>query len=196
MASGLFLSRTPQQRTASDAYFEGGYWLDLWQWLYGLLIAWILLNFGISTKMRDLGGEPEGLLVDKMPLNTMIQFHTLEKTAAFYASVMGLWRRYASLLPLRVATVRYEDMVTDFEGETRRLLGLLELKWDEAVGDHSQRVRQEPVSTPSYHQVVQPLYSRSIGRWHNYRFAFDALMPVLLPFLRAWGYTETEQAAP
>ncbi len=41
-ATQAYLDRLdPQQRADSDAYFEGGYWLDLWQWLYGLLIAWI-----------------------------------------------------------------------------------------------------------------------------------------------------------
>ncbi|MCZ6640808.1 MAG: M48 family metallopeptidase, partial [Gammaproteobacteria bacterium] len=45
----------PEQRAASDAYFEGGYWLDLWELLYGLVIAWVLLSFGLSTRMRDLG---------------------------------------------------------------------------------------------------------------------------------------------
>ena len=44
-----------EQRTASDAYFEGGYWLILWNLLVALLIAWLLLNYGISTRMRDLG---------------------------------------------------------------------------------------------------------------------------------------------
>ncbi len=44
-----------EQRAASDAYFEGGYWLDLWDWLYVLLIAWVLLRYGVSTRMRDLG---------------------------------------------------------------------------------------------------------------------------------------------
>jgi len=41
-------------RAASDAYFEGGYWLTLWDWLYTLLLAWVLLRFGLSAKMRDL----------------------------------------------------------------------------------------------------------------------------------------------
>ena len=55
-ATQAYLDRLdPEQRAASDAYYEGGYWLDLWALLYGLLIAWILLNFGISTRMRDLG---------------------------------------------------------------------------------------------------------------------------------------------
>lgn len=55
-ATQAYLDRlTPEQRAASDAYFEGGYWLNLWELLYSLTIAWVLLNFGISTRMRDLG---------------------------------------------------------------------------------------------------------------------------------------------
>lgn len=45
---------SPEQRAASDAYFEGGYWLKLWQLLYGLLVAGILLFGGISTRIRDI----------------------------------------------------------------------------------------------------------------------------------------------
>ena len=55
-ATQAYLDRLgAEQRAASDAYFEGGYWLDLWEWLYVLLIAWVLLRYGISTRMRDLG---------------------------------------------------------------------------------------------------------------------------------------------
>ena len=46
---------TPEQRAQSDAYFEGGYWLQLWGLLYGLIVAWILLRSGLSRKMRDIG---------------------------------------------------------------------------------------------------------------------------------------------
>ncbi len=45
---------SPEQREKSDAYFEGGYWLQLWQLLYGLAVAGLLLFSGISTRMRDL----------------------------------------------------------------------------------------------------------------------------------------------
>ena len=31
-------------RAKSDAYFEGGYWLQLWSFLYGLATAWLLLR--------------------------------------------------------------------------------------------------------------------------------------------------------
>lgn len=46
---------SPEQRAQSDAYFEGGYWLQLWGLLYGLVIAWIFLGTGLSRKMRDIG---------------------------------------------------------------------------------------------------------------------------------------------
>jgi STE24 endopeptidase len=44
---------SPEQRASSDAYFEGGYWLQLWGLLYGLLIAAIFLRSGLSRWMRD-----------------------------------------------------------------------------------------------------------------------------------------------
>jgi STE24 endopeptidase len=46
---------SPEQRAQSDAYFEGGYWLQLWGLLYGLVVAWIILRSGLSRKMRDAG---------------------------------------------------------------------------------------------------------------------------------------------
>jgi STE24 endopeptidase len=44
----------PEKKQRSDAYFEGGYWLQLWDFLYGLGVAALLLNARLSTRMRDL----------------------------------------------------------------------------------------------------------------------------------------------
>jgi STE24 endopeptidase len=45
---------SPEQRKLSDAYFEGGYWLQLWDFLIGVALAAFLLFSGISVKMRNL----------------------------------------------------------------------------------------------------------------------------------------------
>jgi Zn-dependent protease with chaperone function len=41
------------EREASDAYFEGGYWLILWNMLYGLLVAATILGKKRSARIRD-----------------------------------------------------------------------------------------------------------------------------------------------
>jgi len=54
-ATQAYLNRlSPEEKASSDAYFEGGYWLQLWGFLYGLGVAWLLLGTGLSAKMRNL----------------------------------------------------------------------------------------------------------------------------------------------
>jgi len=44
----------PAQRARSDAYFEGGYWLQLWDFLSTVIVMWLLLRFRWSARMRKL----------------------------------------------------------------------------------------------------------------------------------------------
>jgi len=43
----------PDKKARSDAYFEGGYWLILWDFLYGAAISIFLLNMRFSLRMRN-----------------------------------------------------------------------------------------------------------------------------------------------
>jgi STE24 endopeptidase len=55
VATDAYLAQIPPAaRARSDAYFEGGYWLLLWDFLYGVVVALILLNLRWSARMRDL----------------------------------------------------------------------------------------------------------------------------------------------
>ena len=40
-------------RAKSDAYFEGGYWLILWNALAGIIVYWLLLRTGWSARFRS-----------------------------------------------------------------------------------------------------------------------------------------------
>jgi STE24 endopeptidase len=44
----------PAQRARSDAYFEGGYWLLLWDFLLTVFVMWLVLQFRWSARMRNL----------------------------------------------------------------------------------------------------------------------------------------------
>jgi len=53
-ATEAYLRLIPAEATArSDAYFEGGYWLILWDFLCIAVICLLLLNLRWSAKMRD-----------------------------------------------------------------------------------------------------------------------------------------------
>lgn len=53
-ATEAFLAQVPaEKRQRSDAYFEGGYWIALWDFLYSATVFWLLLASGASAAMRD-----------------------------------------------------------------------------------------------------------------------------------------------
>jgi STE24 endopeptidase len=54
-ATNAYLATVPpDKRARSDAYFEGGYWLILWDFLYGAAVAVLLLLTRLSSRMRSL----------------------------------------------------------------------------------------------------------------------------------------------
>ena len=57
-ATEAYLAMMPPAAIArSNAYFEGGYWLILWDFLYGSVVALLLLNLRWSARMRDLAAR-------------------------------------------------------------------------------------------------------------------------------------------
>jgi len=121
--------------------------------------------------------------------DSMAHFLTLEGTVAYYTTVMGLWRHYLSLLPMRHHVVRYEDAVDDFAGTLRGVIDFLGVGWDDAVLRYREQAKaRDRVHTPSYSQVMEPIYRSSRYRWHNYRDQLAPFLPRLQPFIEAFGY--------
>ena len=60
-ATNAYLAEIPAAaRARSDAYFEGGYWLILWDFLMSVVVYWILLRFGWSARMRHFAERVTG----------------------------------------------------------------------------------------------------------------------------------------
>jgi tetratricopeptide (TPR) repeat protein len=78
-----------------------------------------------------------------------------------YCDLMAHWRDV--LRPGAMLEVRYEDVVTDLESESRRLIAYLDLPWDSACLAFDQNRR--PVRTASATQVRRQIYKSSMGRW-------------------------------
>ncbi len=129
-----------------------------------------------------------GFMQSFQPNAAMASFLELESAAELYAKIMDLWRQYTQLLPVEYIQVRYEDMVADYEGEARRILEFLELSWTDDILSYRQKMQGRRISTPSYHQVAEPIYQRSAYRWRNYEKHFEKVLPILEPYIHHFGY--------
>jgi len=93
-----------------------------------------------------------------------------------YNRLMEHWR---TVLPVSMHEVDYEEVVSDLEGTTRRLLATCGLEWDPACLEFHRTSR--PVRTASVTQVRRPIYTSSVGRWKNYALALDDLFAAIPP---------------
>ncbi len=95
-----------------------------------------------------------------------------------YREMMDHWNQ---VLPQGcMLDVRYEDLVENMEGQTRRILDYCGLPWDDrclAFYDAERAVR-----TASLTQVRQPIYRSSIARWQRYRAHLGPLIEALGPY--------------
>ena len=120
----------------------------------------------------------------------MYEFLTLEGAARYYDAVMTLGERYRDLLGLDIHVVRYEDIVADLEGETRKVCTFLNLEWDEGMHGFAERTRARNVNTPSAAQVARGLYTQGAGQWRAYRAQLAPVLSVLRSWCAKFGYEE------
>ena len=119
----------------------------------------------------------------------MVNFQSLEQSAGLYAAIMELWSAYRQKLDLDVHVLKYEDLVQDLEGTCKPLIKFLGLEWDDNLRNYQKTASERGrIHTPSYSQVVQPLYKQASGRWTHYRKQMEPVLPVLQPWIGAFGY--------
>lgn len=123
--------------------------------------------------------------------DAMASFLTIEDAADLYDAVMSGWRAIVEAIPLNVQSVRYERLVEDPESELRPLVDFLGLEWDDQMLAHTDTAKKRGVIiTPSYDQVTEPLSSKSVGRWKQYREQLEPVLGVLLPWAEWLGYSD------
>jgi len=105
--------------------------------------------------------------------------YDLTEIGEYYLQYQRMMDHWARVMPGRVLTVQYEEVVADFEAQVRRLLDFCGLPFEEACLRFYESER--PVRTPSAEQVRQPIYDRSVGHWRHYEKYLGELIDVLEP---------------
>ncbi len=122
--------------------------------------------------------------------DAMANFLDLRQTARTYAAVMDLWMHYREILSVPFLAYRYEDLIEDFDEVVGRVLDFLGVGWHDDVARYREKSLGQAIGTPSYRNVTDPLYGRSVGRWRAYRQQLAPVLDELRPFAAAFGYPE------
>ena len=115
-------------------------------------------------------------------------YPTLEATAIDYSLTMNFWQVLKPLMPSPFLEVRYEDLADDVESIARRILEFLDVPWNDRVLDFQKHSQNKLVRSPTYADVRKPVTKRAVGRWRNYQKYLEPYLPVLEPFVKAFGY--------
>ena len=121
------------------------------------------------------------------PMANMVD---LDRVVDFYCTAMKILNLCEKRYVLNIHRVRYEDLVLNFEGEVSNILQFLNLKWEEKLRNYQATALEKGIiDTPSYSQVVKPIYKTSSYRWKNYEKYLEPYKSRLEPWIQEYGYS-------
>ena len=114
----------------------------------------------------------------------------LDRTVDFYCMVMEVLELCKQRYQLDMHSIRYEDLVVDFTGNISQLLTFLDLSWEEQLkGYQETAIAREKINTPSYSQVIKPIYDSASYRWKKYEQNLLPYKKRLAIWVEAYGYS-------
>jgi tetratricopeptide (TPR) repeat protein len=108
--------------------------------------------------------------------------NNLEHLGTYYRQYERVVEHLRRVIRVPVLDMPYETTVAEPEQSARKLIEFCGLEWDDRCL-HFHEARRV-VTTPSYDQVRQPIYKKSVARWKHYE-------KFLEPLKRSLGYAES-----
>jgi tetratricopeptide (TPR) repeat protein len=99
--------------------------------------------------------------------------YNLDTLADYFIAYDRLRKHWRDVLGDQLIEVNYEDLVTDQEGQTRRLLDRLGLDFEQACLEFDKN--SAPSTTASSVQVRQKVHTDSVARWRRYAEQLEPL---------------------
>ena len=113
----------------------------------------------------------------------------IERVVEFYCISMEIFKICRTEYNLNVHEIRYEDLVNKFQNKTKGILHFLNLEWQPEIKNYQiTALKRGRINTPSYSQVVQPIYKDAKFRWRNYEKYLDQYLDILNPWISEFGY--------
>ena len=121
--------------------------------------------------------------------HSMINFLDLKRGSILYDKVMQIWKNYYEIPKSIIFEMKYENLINDFEKNTKELLFFLDLKWNEKILTFYKTANnRDRIRTPSYQQVVKPIYNSSKFKWKNYKKHLEEIRPQIEKWIKYYNY--------
>ena len=119
-------------------------------------------------------------------MSNMLELNDVVK---LYDNVMDIFYFSVERYSLDIHLVKYEELIEDMKKEVCDILKFMDLKWDEQVLHYQKTaLNRNEIRTPSYAQVIQPLYKNATYRWINYSNELEAHKLILEKWITRFGY--------
>lgn len=118
----------------------------------------------------------------------MSNFYNINDTCYLYNEIFTLWTQYTEQLDIDFHTLQYEEVILNFQPTINKLLKFLDLNWENNLFNFNNQVlKRNKINTPSYNQVIEPLYTNSIARWKKYDQMVSA-SSILKEWIKKFNY--------
>ena len=114
----------------------------------------------------------------------------LDRIVEFYCIAMETFKICRESYNFNVHEIRYEDLINDFQSEVEAVLKFLNLRWEPQMENYQNTAFDRGlINTPSYSQVVQPIYTDAKYRWLNYKKYLEQYLDQVEPWISEFQYT-------
>ena len=121
---------------------------------------------------------------------TTYEFLDLARTAAHYDQSMRLAQTLRARQTLREHRLVHERLIEDFPTVAREVCAFIGVDWRDTLVDVADRARRGEIASASSAQIARGLNADGVGQWRRYRAHLAPVLPILAPWVRAFGYAE------
>ena len=122
-------------------------------------------------------------------INTaMYELLTLEGAAQLYDRTMAFAGLCRERMDFEIFDIRYENLLSDFEGSLRPLCAFLDIPYSDAMKGFAAGAATRDIRSPSAAQVRRELSADTAGRWRSYEAELAPVLPLLDRWVKRYGY--------
>lgn len=122
--------------------------------------------------------------------DAMANLVDLDRIMDMYCVAMETLKICREVYALDVHEITYEGLLSNIESETTGLLTFLNVDWEPQMANfRDTALARGRINTPSYAQVVQPIYQDAKYRWVNYQSQLRCYQDAIGPWVEVFGYS-------